>query len=393
MAGEVRELAPDELPAAWVLGSLAFGRQPGPPPASFLEDNAATMRLGAFNARGRLVAKATDRHYRQSYGGRWVEAAGVAGVAVVPEARTGGLARTVLAALIRSAHERGAAVSPLFPTVPAVYRASGWEVVGVRSSYRLPALALRQVPVSAGVGLSAAEESDGARIREIYRRIAQSTGGLLDRDGPLFEQSGSRLLEDVDGITLATGATGDVEGYCSWTRGNGYDPGAQLTVSDLLALTPGAMAALLAMLGSWAPVTPTLVVRLLDADAISVPVPVLASEGEQRWMLRVLDAGRAVAQRGWPTGLRAAVDLDLVDPLVPEHAGSHRLVVEDGAGRWEPGGSGALRLHVRALSALYGGGVTAAALHRAGLVDGDSAALGTLDLLFAGPRPQLLDYF
>ena len=390
---EVRELRPDELPAAWTLGRLAFGRAAGPPSPAFLEPDPATTRLGAVDERGRLLGKATDRHYRQSYGGRWVDAAGVAGVAVAPEARTGGVARALLGALVRTARERGAAVSPLFPTIPAVYRALGWEVVGSYASYRLPALALARVPVPQGVRLSAAEEADGPGIRQVYREVAHDTDGLLDRDGPLFERSDPLLLEGFDGLTVATGPGGAIEGYCSWDRGPGYDSGGRVTVSDLLAVTPDAMTALLAMLGSWAPVAPTLVLRLLDADAVSVPMPVTALEDEQRWMLRVLDAGRAVAQRGWPGGVRAAVDLDLVDPLVPDHAGAHRLVVEDGAGRWEAGGSGGLRLHVRALSALYGGGVRPTALRRAGLVEGDLTAMGTLDLLFARPRPQLLDYF
>ena len=395
MACEVREVRPDELRAAWDLGRLAFGygHQRREPPPEALEDNPELTRLGAYDERGRLMGKATDRHYRQAYGGRWVPAAGVGGVAVAPEARGRGFGRGVLEALVRQARERGAAISPLFPTIPAVYRALGWEVVGSSAAYRMPTLALSGLRPPPEVTVRAAEQDDVPGLLAVYRAVATTTDGLLDRSGPLFATAPAELLRDPDGYTLAVGPDGDVEGYASWERGPGYDDGGRVTVHDLLALTPRAWTALLAVLGSWAPVAPTLVLRLLDADALALPVPLTAVERQERWMLRVLDTGRALGQRGWPAGLRVAVDLDLVDPLVPEHAGPHRLVVEDGQGRWEPGGSGAAQLHVRGLSALYGGGHTTASLRRLGLLDGDAGAGAALDLLLARPRAQLLDHF
>ncbi|MEU8393263.1 GNAT family N-acetyltransferase, partial [Micromonospora sp. NPDC048843] len=118
----VRELTADDLDAAWELGRFAFGSDPQRP-AQATATPAGLTRYGAFDEAGRLVGKAVDLHHDQWWSGRAVSAADVAGVAVAPEARGRGVARAMLTALLRGARERGAAVSALYPTVAAPYRA------------------------------------------------------------------------------------------------------------------------------------------------------------------------------------------------------------------------------------------------------------------------------
>jgi predicted acetyltransferase len=111
-------------------------------------------------------------------------------------------------------------------------------------------------------------------------------------------------------------------------------------------------------------------------------------------MLRLVDAPAAIAARGWPADVRAAVALDVDDEACSWNAGRWRLVVEDGAGRLERGGDGAVRLGVGALASLYTGWATTIALARTGLLDGGSAAdRAALDRVFAGPVPWMMDEF
>lgn len=172
--------------------------------------------------------------------------------------------------------------------------------------------------------------------------------------------------------------------------------------------------ALLASLGSWSSVLPTVALRLPDPDPVRwlLPVGDLSVENQQPWMLKILDADAAVRARSWPRHLRASVPLTLVDGVKPAAAtptadGRCRWVFDDGVGRVDPAGSGAdhsrggdrgdsvaVRLDVRGLAVLYAGAGSAAMLRRAGLLDGgDARTDATWDAASAGPAPALLDFF
>ena len=223
--------------------------------------------------------------------------------------------------------------------------------------------------------------------------MARAGNGHLERSGPLFPDD---PVAELDGVTLAVGPDGEVEGYVGWDRGEGYGRDARLIAYDVVGRTGRATTALVIALGTWSAVTPTLSLRLPDPDPVAwlLPTAVPTIRSVQPWMLRLVDAPRAVAARGWPAHLQVTLELDLRDDTCPWNAGRFRLEVERGAGRLTPGGRGSTALGPRGLALLYGGGVSPALLRRAGLLEGgDRADDQALDALAAGPRPALLDYF
>jgi predicted acetyltransferase len=391
MAYEIRALTVDDLPASWELTRIAFGGDREAPPG-WLGERPGRVTWGAFDEGGRLVAKVMDRDQAHWFGGRLVPASGLAGVVTVPELRRAGLGRTVLTRTLHAARERGAAIATLFRTSPVPYRRVDCEEVGALTWMTMPASALLGVARPDGVTLRPATSGDLEAVEEIYRTVARTSAGMLERSGPLY--AASDPLSGFDGVTLAV-RDGRVEGYATWDRKPGYDASGRIDVFDLIGLTPDATSALLAMLGSWADVAPTIGLRLPDGDA----APLLASftgtavESRDPWMLRVLDAPAAVAARGWPPHLSGSVDLELDDAVCPWNSGSWRLVLEGGEGWLEPGGSGAVRMTMRGLAVLYAGGATPAVLRRAGLLAGDESADAFLAAASAGPPPALLDYF
>jgi predicted acetyltransferase len=129
VAYDIRALTADDAAAAWKLGSLAFGYHGNPMPETFAATAEGRTSWGVFEGAA-LIAKAVDREQGQWFGGRVVPTSGVAGVAVIPEARSSGLGRVVLTKLLQEARARGAAISTLFPSTPFPYRALGWEEVG-----------------------------------------------------------------------------------------------------------------------------------------------------------------------------------------------------------------------------------------------------------------------
>ncbi|MDI6100196.1 GNAT family N-acetyltransferase [Actinoplanes sp. NEAU-A12] len=396
MTYQVRPLGPADQQLAWDLGSLTFGYHEQPMPEGWASDSPGRRTLGVFDSAGRMVAKAVDREQGQWFGGRVVPASGVAGVATAAELRGRGLGRLVLTRLLQGARERGAVISTLFDTAPAPYRALGWEEVGELIYYTAQTRVLAEIRPDLKIMLRPATEADIRAAGEIYREVARTGTGMMERSGPAFEATPAQLLADCHGFTVAVDDTGSIVGYARWDRGPGYDASGKLTVDDLIGLTPEATRTLLAMLGGWASVAPTVLIRLGTAD----PVWSLLARGDakpestQPWMLRVIDASGAVAARGWPRHLTGEVDLELTDDVCPWHQGRHRLVLSGGNGRLEPGGAGTVRLTPRGLASWYAGAATPQQLRRSGfLTGGDTDTDELLRTATAGPAPTLHDYF
>lgn len=392
---DLRLLTVEDLPASWEMSRIAFGLDRKPPPG-WLSARPGRHTWGAFDGAGRLVAKAMDREQDHWFGGRRVPASGIAGVVVMPDLRGTGLSRLVLARLFAASRDRGAVIATLFRTNPGPYRRLGCEQIGNLTWTALPTASLAEVRRPMEVALRPAEVADVPAILETYRIVARAGAGLMERSGPLFDTSPGAVLAGHDGITVATDSAGSVQGYVSWKRGPGYDASSRLSVPDLIGLSAPATTAMLALLGSWASVAPTVVLRLPDPD----PAALLSSftgarvESDDRWMLRVLDAAGAVAARGWPRHVNGSVDLLLADGVCPWNAGPQRLILADGVGRLEPGGRGELHLDIRGLALIYAGIGAPALLRRAGLLGGDSTDGETfLQAAAAGPPPALLDYF
>jgi predicted acetyltransferase len=389
----VRPLRDDELPAAWELGRVTFGGPADPPPMA-VQPVAGWERLGAFDGRGRLVGKATDVGHEQWWGGRRVPTADVGGVAVAPEARGAGVGRLLLTTLLERAHERGAAVSALYPTVSAVYRSLGWEVAGALRQVDLDTASLpRTVPP--GVRLVHGEPGDLPVLDQLYTEVAHAHDGLLTRSGGSYALPPSDPWPDgADGLTLVE-QDGRATGALLYERGRGYGPDGRLTVHELLATTAEAARALGAVLGGWTSVVSTVRLHLLDGSAPAAVLPVERARPARTdaWMHRPVDVVRAVGTRGWPAHVRGSVAFALRDDAAPWNAGDWRLTVEDGAARLEPSAASPdLWLDVRGFAVLYCGATNGRAAAHAGLAGGttDPAAL---DLLAAGPRAALLDYF
>jgi predicted acetyltransferase len=345
-------LTVSDLPAAWEMSRLAFGAEGDPPPGA-LEERPGRRQLGAFED-GRLLAKPIDREQGHWFGGRLVPASGVAGVVVAPEARRGGLARHVMTELLAAARERGAVISTLFRTTPQLYRSLGYEEVGALTWTAVPTASFAAVRRPDDVALRAAGPDDVAAAGEVYRTLAREGAGLMERSEPVSDTSPDAVLAAQDGLTVALGPDGAVDGYAAWDRRPGQDVGGAVEVFDLMALTAPAALALVSMLGSWGAIAPRLYLRLPPASPVSLLAPFVSARVHswEPWMLRVLDAPGAVAARGWPAHVEGGADLDLDDRVCPWNSGRWRLELAAGRGRLTAGGTGATRLDVRALAVL-----------------------------------------
>ncbi len=399
----LRRLTDEDLPQSWALSRLTFGgdRDATPTPSV-----TPSVGYGAFDDRGRLVGRAGVRDYLQWWGGREVPMAGVIGVAVHPDSRGQGLLTRLMDLLVQECEQP---VSTLFPTAAGIYRRLGWEVVGSldETPVRLSALPRGgPVPPSApprgGGPVRPATADDLPAIGGLYAGRGAQGNGLLTRTGPCFPRGAAGVL-DRDVVTVAE-EDGQVTGYLSYDREGGYRGGGQLRVWDCVTSTPMAFQSLLAGLATWDSVADSLLWRGPTHDlALQLSGSLPPPSGVQAWMLRVLDPVAAVAARGFgpgpdPTGSATdptdgPADRDgrafVTGGFAVEGAG-FRLEVADGRGvLTEVDAQGLPVLAVQGLALLFAG-VGQGRLLRAGLLD---RPVTGLEAAFAGPAPEILDYF
>ncbi|MBP2474907.1 putative acetyltransferase [Crossiella equi] len=378
----IREYQTGDAETAWRLRQVPFG---GPVEVHETWLRQPVWRGFLASTGGADAGFAMVRPYRQFFGGRAVPMGGVASVAVAPEARGKGVGGALMEALIADMRQQGQPISALYPTVPALYRSRGWERGGVLESVELPVHAFQGR--RARIDLRGATEADLPAMREQYHRLARGVDGMLDR------RTASHRPQEL----LACAASLVTDG--------GYllaEPDRQnrvLEVRELVADTPEVALGLLDSIGSWTGLLDRVKLHIADETLLGV-LEWSALDGRKRtqpWLLRVVDLPAAVAARGWPTAPHLhgqSVDLEIEDTHAPWHAGRQRLVVEDGAVRVEPGGTGAVRLTARGLGAWYSGSASTAGLRRAGLLEGDPGHTTLLDLLVGAPgTPRMADYF
>jgi predicted acetyltransferase len=387
---EVRRLGEEgELAAISSIVGWAFGSPPQEC-SSWLE------RAGRENLRvawidGQIVGSLAQVPMGQWFGGRSVPMVGIAGVAVAPEQRGRGAAQALMHASLAELALQGIALSTLFPATQKLYRGVGYEQAGTRFEYSLRPgeleLSEREPP------MVAIDAIDPEIVERVYSMHARRTDGFLDRKQYIWD----RVRAGGDGTPRAFGVVvdGALEGYLyirqRSTAGARYD----LTLSDLVALTPRAARRLLGFIADHRTLADSAVWFGGPADAMLAILP------EQRyrvtlkdqWMLRIVSLPAALSGRGWPAGISTEIELDVVDEQVAENAGRWVLELSDGRVKVSRGGRGRLRIDVRGLAALYSGYLDPFALRRAGLADGDERMLGRARAAFSGPAPCMPDFF
>jgi predicted acetyltransferase len=341
-----------------------------------------------------LVATTEVIPLGQFFGGRSVPMGGVAAVAVRPAHRGRGVGPRLLAAAVTQMREHGQAISTLHPATTRFYRRLGWEIGGQFGVWRVPTASLAALPPGEPECVRPATPDDATPIRDCYEQVASSINGCLKRT-PAFWPRTDVAVERPHRYRYVFDVDGRVEGYVVYDQ---YPMPAQwgfaLTVREIVAADPSAAVTLWRLIGSHSPQVEhiTVLASPLDLLTLLLPEQVVELAGANHWMTRIVDASGAIAARGYPSGVRASVHIELVDRLAPWNTGRFVLDVADGAGTLRPGGTGDVHLGVNALASLYTGWASARLLAAAGLVhharDRDLAAL---DAVFAGPRPYLFD--
>jgi predicted acetyltransferase len=349
--------------------------------------------IRAYREDGRIDAALWLVPMGQWFGGRSVPMTGIAAVGVAPEARGRGLAIRLMTEALRELHEKGTALSGLYPATQTLYRKAGYEQGGCRYKTVITPGDIRSRGRDASI--RAATEADRDTVERVYRTYARNMAGHLDRGPYIWDRVYAVRGEAAHGYIVEENgeATGHV--YVIIRPVDTGSGGFTIAVTDLVALTPAAGNTLWSFLADHRSMSKELT-WFTGPDN-----PMLFLQPEQPyktslqllWMLRIADVTAALEARGYSPNVKAELHLKIIDEVVPGNAGTFVLQVEEGRGQVRRGGNPLLTMDIGALATLYAGFSSPWKLSTAGRLSGDAAALAAAAGVFSGSAPWMPDMF
>lgn len=339
--------------------------------------------------RGELLGGLVLLPLGQWFGGRSVSMAGIGSVAIVPHARGDGAAAFLMQSVLAEAHDRGFALSTLYPATQRLYRQVGYEQAGAHGLWEV---ALSSIGRSDDLLSVRPIDATGDRphLAALYRRQAPRENGWIDRSDALWQFAlTTELTQPVTVYQL-----GADEGYIALKTSRQGDRGV-ITIRDWVVLSPAAERTTWQLLAGYRSQVDA--VRwhgpAIDPRCLRLPEQTARLVSCQNWMIRIVNLEAAITQRGYPATLTAELHLRVNDPLLPQNAGNWVVSVGGGRGSIAQGGRGDLAIGIDGLGPLYTGHLSAEQLQRSGKLDGSAEAIAIATQLFSGSAPWMADFF
>jgi predicted acetyltransferase len=329
-------------------------------------------------------------------GGRHVDAWAISSVTVAPTHRRRGMARALLEAELRTAAGLGVPLATLTVSESTIYGRFGFAAATFATELTIDTRrATWTGPVPDGRLHFISREDFRTAIAGLHDRIRESGVGQLDAWGQRWDMLAG-LVTDDDARTKNLravrydDAAGSLRGVALY-RVTGGEPdyaAHTLTVEHLASETDDAYAAL------WRYLLEVDLVSVVKAYDRPVDEPLVWQVADMRaikqapydhlWT-RILDVPAALAARGYAAQLDTV--LEITDDLSLA-AGRFAVRIADGVASIESTDApAALAMRINELSALYLGGVSAAALVAAGRIEErEPGSAAALDAAFRAPR-------
>jgi len=338
-----------------------------------------------------LVATATLIPGGQWFGGCALDGVAVSAVGVAPHRRGEGISKALMAEALNLMHERGAAISTLFPTTASLYRSVGYEMAGDYVKRTIPLTDLTTANIEAEVESFAADDLQS--LAPAYDALARLSSGSVARGADWWERRRSRTEHADVRVFLVKVQVADGIGYVVLGAQPSEHSFMDLRIDDLGAENGTVLRSLGTAITHFGTVTGS--VTAFQAPWV---LEALTDHGQRwkaresiPWMLRLVDLAKAIKQRGWPP-VTATVALQVSDSTLSHNDGSFELQVVDGEGTLAPGGPGTWHVDIRSLASWFTGWRSASQLASLGLLTSESGTaheLRVLDTLAAGPPPLI----
>jgi predicted acetyltransferase len=363
----------------------------------FMRDSIGVENMRAVRRDGQIVGGLGALPIGQWYGGRSVPIAAVTAVGIAPGVRGTGVGAFMLRSSLEELHATHVPLAVLFPATLTYYRGAGYERAGYRLTYEMPLSLIQVRNIDNSLILEPFDAADYPAIRAVYAEQAARESGNLERPEWLWQL---RLEPKVNPVFRYLVRRGDtIEGYLVYSHGSRQDP---IRIRDMVALTPAAGRRFLSLLSTYQSMVDMALwnggpldslVYLLSENLTGGSKSRVSIQSSYDWMLRIVDVAGAIAARGYPYELNATLELQVLDPLLPDNNQNFIIEIANGRASVTRGGAGRITIGIRELAVLYTGFMHPQELRRFGHIHGSDTELAVLGSVFGGPRPWMADIF
>jgi predicted acetyltransferase len=372
---EPAAVSADEVPALIDAVYTSFHFDLSPERVERLRRAIEPERTLALRDRGRIVAATAIYSRRMTVPGGEAPVAGVTLVGVLPTHRRRGMLTALMKRQLAAVQERGEeAIAALWASESVIYGRYGYGLASMAAELQVSRHHARLRAPSAPAAAELLRPADAIkRTRAIYDAARRQRVGMLDREGPWWEERIADPEDDRDGAGPLRAAVVGEEAYALYAVKSRWEdglPAAEAVVREVVATGAEGNAAIWSfLLGldltgrityKLAPVDDSLPHMLTEARAAKVTV------GDALWV-RLVDVPRALGERTYAQPFE--VVLEVADDVCPWNAGRWAL-------RWDGTAAdcastalpAAIELSAAELGAVYLGGTTLDELARGGRV-------------------------
>ena len=330
----------------------------------------------------------------QWWGGQCIRMTGICGVGIAPEHRGSGAALSMMQHTLKEIYASGTAISVLYPQMQSLYHKVGYEQAGSFCIWEIPteSIQIKEKPLSV-----IPIPNDAEILYELYPKQAGLVNGYLDRNSAIWKFV-FKPYEEETFYSYLIGSVEEPQGYIIFSQHRKRTEDGTillLRVKDWVVLTPAAARTFWSFLFSHRSRIDKIRWRgsVVDPLTLLLPEQTAKLKLSERWMLRIVDAVKALYERGYPLGVETELHLEIQDELIPENNGKFILFVAGGCGTVSKGGKGELQLDIKTLASLYSGLYSPQQLQLAGKLSATEAAILAATQIFTGISPWMADFF
>jgi predicted acetyltransferase len=327
----------------------------------------------------------------QWWGGVSVPMSGIAAVAIAPEYRGDGAALMMMHYALKELHEKAVPISVLFPATQRLYRKAGYEQAGIACIWEVPCdkIQVREQPLP----LELVDNNNLEAFYDLYKQQAKVTNGYLDRNQFIWQ----RLIQSSEKLIISAyliGGAKQPQGYIILSQ-DVKEGSSFLRVRDWVVINSNAAKSFWSFIANHRSQIEKVGWKGSAIDSLTLLLPEQPAKVKNidRWMLRVIDAVKALEMRGYAEEVQAELHLEIHDDLLAANNGKFILSVTNGRGEVTKGGMGELKLDIKGLAPLYTGLFTPHQLQIAGQLEATETALLAATQIFAGTSPWIQDFF